>query len=222
LQHREPSERRPREALRSRDALGIAAICLLIVAYTCLSHYCNTHGAHRLGAALALAPLLAFALGVLRHTVPVFVLLLATAVGALLLYDAWPILEKNFSVVYLLQECGMYGLLALGFGRSLRAGDVALCTQLADKLHGPLNAAEIRYSRRVTLAWTLFFVVMTAAVAVLYVSVPRAVWSAFVNFGAIPLIVTMFAVEYAVRRRVLPHSERRGIWATMRVFFASR
>jgi uncharacterized membrane protein len=213
---------RSRDGMRSPDALRIVAVCLLILAYTCLSHYCNTHGAHRLGAALALAPLLIFLLGVLRDTVPAFVLLLATAAGALLLYDAWPILEKNFSVVYLLQECGMYGLLALGFGRSLRAGDVALCTRLADKLHGPLNAAEIRYSRRATLAWTLFFALMTATVAVLYVSVPRAVWSALVNFGAIPLIAAMFATEYAVRRRVLPHSERRGIWATMRVFFASR
>ena len=214
--HREPSESPPWGALR------IVAIGALLVAYTCLSHYCNTHGVRGLGAVLALAPAVAFLLTVLRHTVPTYIVVLAAALGALLLYDNWPILEKNFSVVYLLQECGMYGLLALGFGRSLRAGDVALCTQLADKLHGPLNAAEIRYSRRVTLAWTLFFVVMTAAVAVLYVSVPRAVWSAFVNFGAIPLIVTMFAVEYAVRRRVLPHSERRGIWATMRVFFASR
>jgi uncharacterized membrane protein len=202
--------------------LRIAAVCVLIIAYTCLSHYCNTHGVHRLGAVLALAPALAFALGVLRHTVPAPVLLLATALGGLLLYDAWPILERNFSVVYLLQECGMYGLLALGFGRSLRAGDVALCTRLADRLHGPLNAAEIRYSRRVTLAWTLFFALMAVTVAVLYVSLPRAVWSAFVNFAALPLIATMFAAEYVVRGRVLPHTERRGIWATMRVFFASR
>src|ERR1700733_8935616 len=201
--------------MRSRDALRIAAVCVLIVAYTCLSHYCNTHGAHRLGAVLALAPLLFFLLGVLRHTVPAFMLLLATAAGALLLYDAWPILEKNFSVVYLLQECGMYGLLAVGFGRSLRTGDVALCTRLADKLHGPLNAAEILYSRRVTLAWTLFFALMGVTVAVLYVAAPRAVWSAFVNFLATPLILAMFAAEYAVRGRVLPHTERRGIWATM-------
>jgi uncharacterized membrane protein len=146
----------------------------------------------------------------------------AAALGALLLYDNWPILEKNFSVVYLLQEFGMYGLLAVGFGRSLRAGEVALCTRLADKLHGPLNAAEILYTRRVTLAWTLFFALMGVIIAVLYVAAPRAVWSAFVNFVATLLIVAMFAAEYAVRGRVLPHTERRGIWATVRVFFASR
>jgi uncharacterized membrane protein len=216
LRHREPSERRPRRALR------IIAVGVLLVAYTCLSHYCNTRGAHRLGAVLALAPPVAFLVTVLRHSVPASVVLLATALGALLLYDNWPILEKNFSVVYLLQECGMYGLLAVGFGRSLRTGEVALCTRLADKLHGPLNAAEIRYSRRVTLAWTLFFALMGATIVVLYVTAPRAVWSAFVNFLATPLILSMFAAEYVVRGRVLPHTERRGVWATVRVFFASR
>ena len=38
-----------------------------------------------------------------------------------------------------------------------------LCTQLADKVHGPLSALELRYTRRVTAAWTLFFVLNVAA-----------------------------------------------------------
>jgi uncharacterized membrane protein len=171
---------------------------------------------------LALVPLVALLVTVLRHSVPSYVVLLAAALGALLLYDNWPILEKNFSVVYLLQECGMYGLLAAGFGRSLRAGNVALCTRLADKLHGPLNAAEILYTRRVTLAWTLFFTLMGVTIVILYVTAPRAVWSAFVNFLATPLILAMFAAEYVVRGRVLPQTERRGMWASVRIFFASR
>ena len=216
MQHREPSDRLPHGDLR------MVAVGVLLVGYTCLSHYCNTRGAYRLGAILALAPAVALVVTVLRHTVPPSIMWLAAALGGLLLYDNWPILEKNFSVVYLLQECGMYGLLAAGFGRSLRTGDVALCTRLADKLHGPLNAAEIRYTRRVTLAWTVFFALMGVTIVVLYASAPRAVWSAFVNFLATPLILAMFAAEYAVRRRALPHTERRGIWATVRVFFASR
>lgn len=216
MQHREPSER------LSSGALRITAAGVLILAYTCLSHYCNIRGAQRLGAALALAPPLGFLLAFLRHAASRYLLLLAAVPGALLLYDGWPMLEKNFSVVYLLQECGMYGLLAVGFGRSLRRSDVALCTRLADRLHGPLNPAEVRYTRQVTLAWTLFFTLMTATIAVLYVSAPRVVWSAFVNFLALPLIGTMFVAEYAVRGRVLPQTERRGIRATLRAFFASR
>jgi uncharacterized membrane protein len=216
LQHREPSERPPQGVLR------IVAIGVLITAYACLSHYCNVRGVHRLGAILALAPPLALLFTLLRHAVSSYIVLAAAALGALLLYDNWPIIEKNFSVVYLLQEFGMYGLLAVGFGRSLRAGEVALCTRLADKLHGPLNAAEILYTRRVTLAWTVFFALMGVTIGVLYVAAPRAIWSAFVNFVATLLIVGMFVAEYAVRGRVLPHTERRGIWASVRVFFASR
>jgi uncharacterized membrane protein len=216
LQHREPSERPPQGVLR------IVAIGVLITAYACLSHYCNVRGVHRLGAILALAPPVALLFTLLRHAVSSYIVLAAAALGALLLYDNWPLLEKNFSVVYLLQEFGMYGLLAVGFGRSLRAGEVALCTRLADKLHGPLNAAEILYTRRVTLAWTVFFALMGVTIGVLYVAAPRAIWSAFVNFVATPLIGGMFVAEYAVRGRVLPHTERRGVWASVRVFFASR
>lgn len=216
MRNREPSER------PSRHALKTAAICILIVAYTSLSHYCNTQGAHRLGAILAAAPPLAVLIGLLWQTLRVPVAALVTALCALLLYDVWPLLEKNFSVVYLLQECGMYGLLAVGFGRSLRAGEVALCTRLADTLHGPLSVAELRYTRRITVAWTVFFTLLVAMVAILYAAAPLAVWSEFVNFVTLPLIAAMFALECAVRRRVLPQAERRGILETMRLFLASR
>lgn len=199
-----------------------AAFGALILAYTSLSHYCNTRGAHRLGAVLALAPAVAALITVLWQTLRPALAVLIAALCGLLLYDAWPMLEKNFSVVYLLQECGMYGLLTVGFGRSLCAGEVALCTRLADRLHGPLSAAEIRYTRQVTWAWTVFFAGILAIIVALYCEAPLAVWSAFVNFFTLPLMAAMFAAEYAVRGRVLPQTERRGILATMRVFFANR
>jgi uncharacterized membrane protein len=138
------------------------------------------------------------------------------------LYDCWPQLQKNFSLVYLLQECGMYGILAWGFGRSLRAGDTALCTRLADKLHSPLTPSELRYTRQVTWAWALFFAAITLTIFVLFLSAPLRVWSIFVNFVTLPLVAAMFLGEYAVRHRVLPQTHRRGILATVRVFLTSR
>jgi uncharacterized membrane protein len=211
-----PSER------RAFGKLWIAAACALIVAYTTLSHYCNTHAVHRLGALLSAGPLLAFGGAVLWRSVPTLIALSASVAAAALLYDCWPLFEKNFSMVYLLQECTMYGLLAFGFWRSLAAGNVALCTRLADQLHGPLSDAELRYTRRVTLAWAVFFTAITAVVVLLYLTAPRAVWSGFVNFVALPLVAAMFAAEYSVRRRVLPATFRSGILTTVRVFFASR
>jgi uncharacterized membrane protein len=216
LRATEPSER------RSFGKLAIATACVLIAAYTGLSHYCNTHGAERLGAALSLAPLVLVGLAVAWRSLHPLIAALITIVAAALLYDCWPWLERHFSAVYFLQESGMYGLLAFGFWRSLRGGDVPLCTRLADKLHGPLSPREVSYTRRVTWAWAIFFSGITLLIALLYAAAPRALWSAFVNFVALPLVVAMFVAEYAVRRRVLPATFHSGILATVRIFLASR
>jgi len=106
-------------------------------------------------------------------------------------------------------------------GRSLAGDRVALCTQLADQIHGPLTAQEVRYTRRVTAAWALFFVSITAATLSLFVYAPLRTWSLFANFCVVPLIGLMFVAEYAVRRRVLPQVQRRGILAGVRAYFAS-
>jgi uncharacterized membrane protein len=202
--------------------LQLAAALVLLAAYSGLSHYCNTHGMRRPGAVLALTPPLAIGVSLLwQYARPVIAGAL-TVSAALLLYDQWPLLEKKFSMVYLLQECGMYGLLAAGFGRSMAAGDVALCTRLADRLHGPLTPREVRYTRQVTAAWACFFGALTLTILALYLFAPLAIWSLFVNFIALPLIALMFVVEYAVRRHALPETDRPGILASVRVFLLSR
>jgi uncharacterized membrane protein len=200
----------------------IAAAAVLLAAYTGLSHYCNTRDVRPLGAILALsAPVVAGAALLWRSASP-WIAGVATVVAALLLYDYWPQLEKNYSMVYLVQECGMYGLLGAGFGRSLRPGGRALCTRLADRLHGPLTPAEVRYTRQVTAAWGVFFAALTLAIVALYLFAPRRLWSLFVNFVALPLIALMFVAEYVVRGHLLPHTDRRGVLATVRVFFSGR
>ena len=116
----------------------------------------------------------------------------------------------------------MDGLLAVGFGRSLRADETPLCTRLADRLHGPLTPAEVRYTRQVTVAWTWFFATLSLTTLVLYLAAPIAVWSLFVNFVIFPLIAAMFVAEQAVRRRVLPPADRGGILDAVQVYFTSR
>ena len=202
--------------------LQIAAASALLASYTGLSHYCNTHGIWTLGAFLALTPPLVLGLSLLWRSRRPWIAGPLTVAAALLLYDCWPQLAKKFSMVYLLQECGMYGLLAFGFGRSLGSADTALCTRLADRLHGPLTPREVRYTRQVTAAWAVFFGVLTLTTLALYLFAPLAIWSMFVNFIALPLVALMFGAEYAVRRRALPETDRRGILATVRVFLSSR
>jgi uncharacterized membrane protein len=202
--------------------LQFAAASVLLVAYTVTSHYCNTHGIRGPGALLALSPLMILTLSVLWRSLHPWAAGALTLIAGLVLYHEWPQIEKKFSMVYLLQECGMYSLLAAGFGNSLRPGNTALCTRFADRLHGPLTPAELRYTRQVTAAWAIFFVALATIVLVLYLFAPMNVWSLFVNFVALPLIALMFVAEYTVRGRLLPTTERRGIWASVQIFFSSR
>jgi uncharacterized membrane protein len=207
--------------MRWRRRLQPAAIIVLIVAYAGLSHYGNTVArSHDLAVGLALGPLLAVGLVLVRRWAGRWAAVGAAAASGLLLSLYWPVLEKDFSVVYLLQEGGFYSLMAASFGLSLFGQRVALCTQVADKVHGPLTAQEVLYTRRVTAAWAGFFVSIAAASLGFFLFAPLRTWSLFANFCVPPLIGLMFVAEYALRRRVLPKVARPGILAAVRVYFA--
>ena len=205
-----------------RRRLRVAAVILFIVAYAALSHYSNSAAkTHDLGVVLAVGPVLTVGLLLLwRWTHPGVALLAAVAVTAVL-RQYWPVLERSFTGVYLIQEGGFYSLMAASFGQSLLGNRVALCTQLADKIHGPLTLQELIYTRRVTAAWALFFILIVVVTVGLFLFAPLRIWSLFANFCVLPLIGLMFAAEYAVRKRMLPQVQRRGILAAVRVYFAS-
>jgi uncharacterized membrane protein len=205
-----------------RRRLELAAAVVCVIAYAGLSHYSNSAAkTHDLGVGLALGPVLSVAVVLLWRSTHFVVALVAAAGAVLLLRHYWPVLEKNFSVVYLLQEGGFYSIMAASFGMSLLGNRVSLCTQLADKIHGPLTAQELHYTRRVTAAWAIFFLSIAAITTALFAYAPLRVWSLFANFCALPLVGLMFVAEYGVRRRVLPQAPRRGILAAVRVYFAS-
>ena len=207
-------------ALRRRPQL--AAVGVLLVAYSVLSHYCNLNPrAQNLGTALALAPISIILIALLWRAAGVTSAAIAAPAEAFLLHHYWPMLTQNFMVLTLMQQCGFYAVLALSFALSLRNNRVPLCTQLADRLHGPLTAREVRYTRQVTAAWTLFFLGQITASLLLFEFASPRVWSLFVNFCSLPLILAMFAAEMAVRQRVLPATRHGGLIATLRVYFAN-
>lgn len=171
-----------------------------------------------LATGLSLAPVLLIgAVVIWRWTSP----LIATPILALvcgLLYHYWAFLKDNYAWSNLAQQCGAYGLVALSFARSLLAGRVPMCTQWAQKLHGPLTAAEIAYTRLATVAWGVFYGLLTSAIVIVFFAAPPRVWSLFVNFATFGLIGLMFVIEHAVRRKVLPHRRAGGTLAALRQF----
>jgi uncharacterized membrane protein len=202
-----------------RPALVAAGILI----YALLEHYANTRpGAAPLGAGLAVAPLLIAWLLLARRTPwPRISLLLALGAAGWVLVESWTRIEHKFSLMFMLQEAGVYLILAFGFGRSLLAGHTALCTHWATMVHGPLSQAVLRYTRTVTLAWTLFFVGVSLTIVLLYTFAPLRVWSIFSNFLTLPLAALMFAIEYELRRRRLPWMQRASLADTARAYFAT-
>jgi uncharacterized membrane protein len=206
----------------TRRRLQLAAVGLLLVAYSVLSHYSNSNPrAQDLGAALALAPTLSIAIGLIWRFRGAVAAVIAAAAAALLLHHYWPLLTRSFTILSLIQQGGFYAILALSFGLSLRKNHVPLCTQLADKIHGPLTVLEQRYTRRVTAAWAIFLCSQVATTLLLFEFAPLRIWSLFVNFCSLPLLLLMFAGEMAVRQRVLPATHQSGLIETLRVYFAN-
>jgi peptidoglycan-N-acetylglucosamine deacetylase len=122
--------------------------------------------------------------------------------------------------------------LAWFFGRTLRAGRQPLITRIAEHLHGeaiedPLELDDMRrYTRRLTAVWTGLFLVLatTNATLALLVSpagvlelagvasplpVAPALWSLFANFLSFGLVLLLFAIEFAFRRRRFPRQHAR-------------
>jgi len=207
-------------------AVRWAAISVGVVGYSLLAHWSATPGAVAecpwLGVAVSLAPpamLLAWLTA--RLAGPLGLALLAAGGGWILL-ASWGGLERHFGWVYFLQHLATYIGLAGLFGTTLGHGRTPLCTQVAEVVRGSLPEEVVRYTRQLTLAWTLFFAAMGLASTTLFLLASLNAWSIFANFLSLPLVLLMFVVEHRVRARHLPHLEPTSIWQSVVAFWSAR
>ena len=195
----------------------VAILAAIIIAYAALSHYSNeTPEARGLGAGLSVGPILLIALALAWRWLPrvVAALLTVGTIGALIAW--WPEIRRHYEWADLAQQCGAYALISFGFARTLFGGRVPTCTQIAQRLHGSLDAGELAYLRAATLAWAGFYLIIAVAVGVLYFTAPLSVWSLFTNFVVFGLIALMALVDHLVRRRVLPPRHSGGLLTALR------
>ncbi|WP_321797736.1 hypothetical protein [Caballeronia sp. J97] len=202
--------------------LRAAGVVAAIVAYQLAAHHAaSTPGAHGLGLALVLAPLLLVALNAaVRSNVRAWLLpLWALACAALWLGRAT--LTAHFGWGLWLEHASFNLALAWMFGRTLRSGREPLCTQFATMVHGKLEARVVLYTRRVTAAWALFFVGTAFVSTMLFAFASIVTWSTFANYLALPLVGLMFVAEYACRRIALPDMEPSSIMDAVRAYTQS-
>ncbi len=208
-----------RPAVAAAPRLPLLIVGATVVVYAALSYYSSANPqAKSLGAGLSVGPVLLIGIALLWRWARPLPAASVTALLAIALYHYWPQLETHFEWADLAQQAGLFGLLTASFLRSLGAGRVPMCTQLAARLHGPLLAEEVVYTRHATLAWTIFYAALTLAIVLLFFAVPLKIWSMFVNFATYALIALMLALDHTIRARMLPHAPRARLLASIRQF----
>lgn len=135
----------------------------------------------------------------------------------LALLVAWPTIESRFAWIYFIQHAGIFSLLAIAFGRTLAGGEEPMVTRFARMVHtAGLTPDVLRYTRAVTLLWTVFFIAMATTSILLFGLGDLAHWSLFANLLSPLLVVATFAGEFAVRLLVLPPGVRTSLLDSIR------
>ena len=180
----------------SRRVLAVLA-CIVCAA---MAHYALSAGASGfIWAVVLAAPVFACALWLAASTRSRALWLSVPLVSVAVIY----LLERSgglgFVAAYGLPHAVAYLLLLWYFGRSLRSGREALITRLARKVRGTLSPERERYTRRLTIAWCVFFAAQITLSAALLALAPLDTWSFFVNVLNAPLVAAMFLADLACR-----------------------
>ena len=189
--------------------LRAPAIVLLALAYPVASHFAMVRaGDSALALVFVLGPFVLLGIsGMWRAGRRM--LALAGTVGTLLL-GALVVAHDGLSPqwLYLGQHAGVHVALGTWFGSTLLAGRQPLISALASRLHGGLTPALAAYTRRVTIAWTVYFFAMAALSFALFLGGSFAHWSVLANLVTPVAIASLFVGEYLLRYRLHPEFER--------------
>ena len=195
------------------------AIAAVLIGYSILAHH-TYDSPHRgnLSAVLALAPTLLIALVLAWRSPQRVVTLGVVALALVAVWTGRSALAQHADIVYWMQYVAIQLVLFITFARTLVAGERPLVSRFAEVVHSRLTPRQEAYTRKVTIAWTVFFAAMAIAAALLFFLTPRPFWSFFAHFLTLPLVALMFIAEYWVRRRALPDMQHHHILVAVRLF----
>jgi uncharacterized membrane protein len=125
---------------------------------------------------------------------------------------------KHLEWLCLVPNILVNGSLFLFFARTLRGTKTALITNLALRVHGSIPDPIRAYTRALTYMWSAFFLISIVASLTLYFFVSFEAWSLFTNVYALPIMLSVFALEYLYRRLRFPWFEHVSIMAGIKAF----
>jgi len=122
---------------------------------------------------------------------------------------AWLLVRGGAGTVdalYVAQHAGLHAALGAVFALTLRQ-PLSMIGRVAARVHA-LTPAMVRYTRQVTLAWTVYFFAMAALSVVAWRFAPWPAWSLLANVLTPVAISALFVGEYLLRYRLHPEFER--------------
>jgi uncharacterized membrane protein len=207
---------------RTAGAAWKVLALLGIVAHQLLVHVAFANATHDpLRIALLVAPMAALAVLILwRSSRRILwgVVLAAIALATYLAHGA----GLGVAALYGVPHAAGYLFLLWLFGRTLGPGRDALITRLARQVHGTLPPFMETYTRRLTLAWCVFFAAQLAASALLLAFAPLETWSLFVNVLNLPLVALMFTGDYLYRVLRYPGTRQSSIATAVQAYARDR
>lgn len=154
------------------------------------------------------------------------------ALGACLL-GLWWVAQSRYALMPLLAPPVVFiALIGWLFGRTLAKGRVPLITRIVEGLYAqaamPMTPELYRYTRQLTLAWTLLLALLAVVNLLLALcavpdgvlaqlghvppfSVSNAQWSLFANVLNYGIVGAFFVIEYQLRKRRFPQRPYRNV-----------
>jgi len=187
-----------------RIARVIGVISTIII-YALLVHHINTiNTPNSLGAILALMPIFLLVFSYAWKTGSNIFRISALLVLLTLSWALWATIKLHTGIIFWLLDVGLMLTLMMTFGRTLLSNRKPLCVHFAEIINGGSLPVEHEiYARWVTVAWVIFFAVISITSTLLFFLTSLATWSFFVNFLTLPLVALMFICEFLVRRNLL-------------------
>src|SRR5690606_22605214 len=121
----------------------------------------------------------------------------------------WPVLLARLDLIYLTEHIATNSMLCWFFAHTLFGGRAPIITTLARTIHAEIPDNIERYTRKITQARAFVFALQLVLSLSTINTASIADWSLFANVLNWPLVIIMFAVEYACRKRVnrdFPHA----------------
>jgi len=136
--------------------------------------------------------------------------------------DFYSVLLTRLDVIYLIQHLTVNTTLCWFFLQTLCAGHTPIITVIARAIHSDMPDSIVRYTRKVTLAWAIFFALQVLCSLLIFIWASIHTWSVFANILHWPMIILMFVAEYIFRKRCNPDFRHATIRQSVLAYLDSR